>query len=302
MRAPWEAEFRVDASLASRLIAAQFSELAPLPVRMFGEGWDNVAYLVGERWVFRFPRRAISGELIATELQVLPRIATKVPLPVPVPQFAGEASAAFSWPFCGYPMLPGNALSRTVLSEMEAKHAAQHTGEFLRALHAIDVENVPGLEGDRLGRLDHARCMPKVMDRLRELAVAGLVDNVESFEQILEQNAPLASMPQASAVVHGDLYGRHILVDDAKHVCGIIDWGDVHRGDPAADIAVAFESFSPAARDAFLAGYGEVSERAWMSARYRALYHSAMVAHYGLNVGDDEMLRLGLAGLSSCLV
>ncbi len=47
--APWEAEFRVEMPLAGRLIATQFPELAALPVRAFGEGWDNVAYLVGER-------------------------------------------------------------------------------------------------------------------------------------------------------------------------------------------------------------------------------------------------------------
>ncbi len=300
--APWEAEQRVDPALARRLIASQFPELAALPVREFGEGWDNVAYLVGKRHVFRFPRRSISAELMATELCVLPAIAPDLPLPVPVPRFAGVASEEFRWPFAGYEILRGNALSRTSLSEGDARRVARRTGEFLRALHALDAKNVPGLGDDRLGRLDHTRCMPKAMDRLREIVAAGAVAGVEAFERILRENAPPASVPETGAAVHGDLYGRHILIDDGKRVCGIIDWGDVHRGHPAVDIAVAFEAFPPAARDGFVAGYGHIEERTWMSARYRALYHSAMVAHYGVKTSDDEMLRAGLTGLSSCLV
>lgn len=300
--APWEAEFRVEMPLAGRLIARQFPELAALPVGAFGEGWDNVAYLAGERWIFRFPRRSVSAELMATELRVLPAIAPDLPLPIPVPRFTGVASDEYRWPFGGYEILPGTAVSLSGLSEDGAKRAARRTGEFLRALHAIDSKKVPGLGEDPLGRLDHARCMPKAMQRLREIAAAGAVAGVEAFERIFQENAPPASAPEAGAVVHGDLYGRHILIGGGERTCGIIDWGDVHHGHPAVDIAVAFESFPPIARDAFITGYGAVSERTWMSARYRALYHSAMVAHYGVKTGDDEMLRAGLTGLSSCLV
>ncbi len=299
---PWEAEVRVDMPLARRLVASQFPALATLPVRAFGEGWDNVAYLFGERWVFRFPRRAISAALIGTELRVLPEIAPQVPLPIPVPRFAGAPDQGFAWPFAGYERLPGDALSRSYLDEGVAKRAAHDVGAFLRALHSIDPEAVPGLDADRLGRLDHARCMPKVMERLRELADAGVIDGIDVFERILEETAPPVLGCEPLVIAHGDLYGRHVLVDRDSRVCGVIDWGDVHRGDRAVDIAAAYEVFPPRAREAFVSGYGAVSERTWASARYRALYHSAMVAHYGHSIRDGGMLRAGLAGLSSCLV
>jgi aminoglycoside phosphotransferase (APT) family kinase protein len=301
-RMPWEAEVRVDVALARRLVASQFPALATLPLRTFGEGWDNVAYLLGERWIFRFPRRAVAAVLIETELRVLPQIAPRLPLPVPVPRFAGVSGEAFPWPFAGYELLPGDSLSRSRLDERAAKRAAHRVGEFLRALHAIDSDGVLGLDVDRIGRLEHARCMPKVMERLQELADAGIIDDIEPFERILEETAPPASAREPLVIVHGDLYGRHVLVDGESHVCGVIDWGDVHRGDPAVDLAAAFEAFPPAAREAFASAYGAASDRTWASARYRALYHSAMVAHYGLRIGDREMLRAGLTGLSSCRV
>ena len=40
----------------------------------------------------------------------------------------------------------------------------------------------------------------------------------------------------APVFVHGDLYSRHLLVDDAGRPCGVIDWGDCHVGDPAVDL------------------------------------------------------------------
>lgn len=302
IRAPWEAEARVDVGLARRLIVSQFPALAEYDVREFGEGWDNVAYLVGERCVFRFPRRSIAAGLMETELRALPAIAPWVPLPVPVPRFTGTPCAEYAWPFAGYDLLAGETLTRCVLDDGAAEGVARAAGAFLRALHAIDPQDVPKLEVDPIGRLDHARCMPKALERLRELAAAGAIEGVEPFASILERSAPAAGAPERTTVVHGDLYGRHLLVDDDLRACGVIDWGDVHRGHPAVDLAVAFGTFPPCARDAFAAAYGDIDERTWTTARYRATYGSAMVAHYGLCIGDDELLRAGITGLSWCRV
>ncbi len=46
------------------------------------------------------------------------------------------------------------------------------------------------------------------------------------------------SQSTGMVVVHGDLVTDHILVEDgAKHLAGIIDFGDVALGDPALDLA-----------------------------------------------------------------
>ncbi len=181
---------------------------------------------------------------------------------------------------------------------------ARDVGNFLRALHAIDSDTVPRLDNDRIGRLDHARCMPKAMQRLRELEEAGAVEDVDAVRAGFRgDGASGADAGRRSCRVHGDLYGRHVLVGRrVERTSGVIDWGDVHRGHPAVDMAVAFESFPPSRGMRSRAAYGYIGERTWMTARYRALYHSAMVAHYGFKVGDDEMLRAGLTGLSSGLV
>ncbi|MGA8534477.1 MAG: phosphotransferase [Candidatus Tumulicola sp.] len=303
MPEPWEAEVRIDVALASRVIARQFPALAERAVEPFGEGWDNAAFLVGGAYVFRFPRREVAVPLIETELRVLPAIAAHLPLPIPVPRFAGVPDGEYRWPFAGYKLLGGRTLSSESLDDDEYAGVAATCGAFLRALHACDAARLPppGVDVDRIGRLDHPRCMPKVSARLRELHAAGLLHHIAPLERQLKSVAPRGPRGDRRTLVHGDLYARHILVDGDHRAAGVIDWGDVHFGDPALDLAIAFSVLPPATRSAFVDAYGEIDAETWSLAQYRAIYSSTLVAHYGHRIGDAELVRAGLAGLSRAL-
>ena len=49
----------------------------------------------------RFPRRRLAVPGFRRELAVLPRIATRLPLPVPEPQFLADDDPTDPWPFAG---------------------------------------------------------------------------------------------------------------------------------------------------------------------------------------------------------
>ncbi|MBL4818996.1 MAG: phosphotransferase, partial [Deltaproteobacteria bacterium] len=104
---PWDAEHRADLDLAKRLIEIQFPNLKPANLKLLGEGWDNLAYEVNQKFVFRFPRRQISVDLIRTESEVLPSVAPRLPLPIPNPIYLGQPTKDYPWPFAGYKMLEG---------------------------------------------------------------------------------------------------------------------------------------------------------------------------------------------------
>src|SRR5690606_21678230 len=102
--------------------------------------------------------------------------------------------------------------------------------------------------------------------------------------------------------VHGDLYARHVMVDGHGALAGIIDWGDVHQGDPALDLSIAASFLPPAARPRFAAAYGAIDDATWARARFRALHSGVALLWYGAGVGGGGMgaegrtaLRLGLA-------
>jgi aminoglycoside phosphotransferase (APT) family kinase protein len=236
---------------------------------------------------------------IEAEARILPLIAPALPAPITAPRFAGVPSTEYPWPFAGYPALGGVSLSALRASARESAGVAAELGAFLRALHAFDCAPLrsAGLPGDTIGRLDHARMRTKASARLAELQSAGLLPDAAPLLELLDRIAPDAPRLDRRTVVHGDLYARHVLADSDLRLCGVIDWGDVHFGDPALDVSAAFGIFEGEARDAFFAAYGPVDDATLDLARYRAVYHSAMVAHYGYRIADADLVHIGLRGL-----
>lgn len=241
----------VDEQLARRLIASQFPALRDASVRHIGEGWDNAAYLVAEHLVFRFPQRKIVAPLMHKEVIALPLLAPQLPYPIPQPLFAGEPSDEYPYPFAAYEILLGAPADTRLLSDDEYRDLAHDLGRFLRALH--DVDPAPlcavGLPNDEIGKLDPHR-----------LGV---------------DEPPLEG---AARIVHGDLYEKHLLLDQRNRLCGVIDWGDLHYGLPAVDLSAVHMVVPPQFHPDFLAVYGAVEEPAWRFAQHRARYHEAMRA------------------------
>ncbi len=296
---PWTAQVEIDESLVRGLLGAQFPQLAVETVRPLGEGWDNAAFAIDDAYVFRFPRRAIAASLIATECRMLPLLAPALPLAIPVPAFAGKPSPEYPWAFAGYPILPGRSLSALRPSAEALEPLASTLGAFLRALHAFDARAAlaAGLPSDELGRLDRARTLPKLRARLEDLHAAGFLPETRVAGAYLERVGSRDPASVARCVVHGDLYARHVLVDDRLRPNAVIDWGDVHFGDPAVDLSIAFSVIPPRLQAAFFDAYGGADDRTIELARYRAVYHSALVAHYGNRIGDADLLYAGLLGL-----
>ena len=56
--------------------------------------------------------------------------------------------------------------------------------------------------------------------------------------------------PAAGCVVHGDLHFRQVLVEGGE-LSGVIDWGDVCRGDPSVDFPLYWSSLTTEGRAEF---------------------------------------------------
>jgi aminoglycoside phosphotransferase (APT) family kinase protein len=107
---------------------------------------------------------------------------------------------------------------------------------------------------------------------LAELVSGGLVASALAG-RLIDVIAPAEGMPASAqaVVVHGDFHMRHLLLDDRRALAGVIDWGDVHRGDPAVDLQIAWSLLPPPARPAFFDAYGTVDARTLAVARVVAV-------------------------------
>jgi aminoglycoside phosphotransferase (APT) family kinase protein len=294
---PWVAEREVTPALALSLIREQFPDLGAGGVRPFGNGWDNTAFLVNGGLVFRFPRKQSAVALLEREVRVMPLLAPRLPLPVPHPRWAGRPTERYPWPFAGYRRLAGMTADRAALSDGERMAAAEPLGAFFAALHALPADGLD-LPPDEVGRTAFARRMPELRARLAHLRQRGHIADPEPLLRLFAEPFP-APAPRA-VVVHGDPYVRHLLVDDARRICGVIDWGDVHVGDPAVDLQVAYYLPRPA-RDIFLRAYGGVDERTLRMARLRAAFHAAALAWFADATADAPLLREALGALRRAL-
>ena len=74
-------------------------------------GQFNTVLCLDERWIFRFPKSRHAAADLAHELEILPRLLGKLPLPIPQPQYSARDDNGQVL-FMGYARLPGEPLLR----------------------------------------------------------------------------------------------------------------------------------------------------------------------------------------------
>ncbi|MHB8468267.1 MAG: phosphotransferase [Gaiellaceae bacterium] len=294
----WTAERLVDEELARRLVREQFAPLPERTVELLSEGWDYVVHRVDDDWAFRFPRRAVVVPGTEREIAVLGRIAARLEVPVPTPVHVGAPSEEYPWPFYGARFLPGVEAGEAALDDDARAALARPLAGALRCLHASETFAAVGphvpLDGNR--RADMKLRVPRTRDALAELAAAGIWKASTDLDDVLS-GAERLPAAEPTAVCHGDLHFRQILVDRGG-LSGIIDWVDVCRSDPAIDLQIAWSFLPPPARDGFFAEYGEVSRQTQVRARVVAVSLSAMFARWAHVEDVPSVAAEALAGLA----
>ena len=293
----WSAEVELDEGLVRRLIG-QFPELPVRSLRLLAEGWDNAVWVANERYAFRFPRRRIAIPGVELELELLPKLAPLLPLPVPDPVFRGRPADGYPWPFFGSELLPGRETCDAELDDDARLEIALQLARFLRALHALDLDEPLPLDAN--ARADMTVRVPLAREQLAALERLGAWRAPPLVGRLLDTAERLAPT-ELPAVVHGDLHFRHVLVE-GRRVTGVIDWGDLCRSDPAIDLPLLWGFVPPEGRAAFLDAYGPVEEEQLLRARVLAFSVWAALAAYAHAEGFPSVEREALGGLDRALV
>lgn len=292
---PWRPEREVTVDEATASVRAL--GLAGDAVAVVAAGWDNTVVAVDHAWLFRFPRRTIALPGVEREAAHLPRLAPLLPLPVPVPEHRG-AYGDPAWPFWGARVLPGTELA--VAEHADQGEVAHAVGAFVRALHDVPVD--PTLPVDPMARADARSRGARAREVLAGLTTAGLWDGDADVERLLADAE--ASGPSTGTLVtsHGDLYARHVLVDDRGRASGVIDWGDLCAAPASVDLAFVFSALEPQHRAAFWAAYGEADDDTLLRARTMAVFSVAAVASYAADTRLDALLAHSLRRLATVAV
>ena len=292
------AEVDVSAGLVRRLLAGQHPDLARLPVRFLANGWDNAMFRVGDELIARLPRRELAAQILLHEQQWLPLLAGALPIPIPYPERTGAPADGYPWSWSIVPYLPG--VPAAAADGVDVAHLASAIGGFLGALHVPAPARAP---------VNPFRGVPLEHRAASFTANLALVSGQVDEPAVLRTWAHAIAAPRYAGPpvwLHGDLHPANILVHDGR-VSGVIDFGDITSGDPAADLAVAWMLLPAgshgALRDAYqaagAAGRDPIDDALWARARGWALNLALVfLAH---SADNPQLLAIGRDTLRAVL-
>jgi aminoglycoside phosphotransferase (APT) family kinase protein len=266
-----DGEIDIDATLVSRLMAAQFPEWGELPLRPVAPtGTDNAIFRLGDAMAVRLPRIHWAIDQPAKEREWLPVLAPHLSLAVPTPLALGEPADEYPWHWSVCRWLPGDIATPEHLSS--PREVADDLARFMRELESIDTEGgpAPAGRGEPLATRDGAT---------RD-AIATLGDAIDTTRvEALWEAALGAPVPSRSPVwLHGDLDARNLLAINGR-LSGVLDFGALAVGDPAADVMVAWKMFGADDRGWFRSILG-VDDATWLRARGWVLSQALMILSY----------------------
>lgn len=198
--------------------------------------------IVNEELIFRFPRSPYVAEAMIREAHVLRALKSQLSLPIPDPIFLHTDPDAKTVIFMGYPLLPGEPMSRNLLVQQPAEVVqaiAEQLADFLRGLHSLPPTSLPEdlpVEGTRAEWLQFYEALqhtlyPYMRPDAREQMSA-------NFETALSD---LDLWKFTPTLCHGDFGTANLLYNPkTMRITGVIDFGACGWGDPAQDIGAVW--------------------------------------------------------------
>lgn len=248
-----------------------------------GEGWDNTVFLVNDEWVFRFPHRPFGVSCMENEIAMLPFVAPCISFQASIPTYIGKTSDLFPHPFCGYRLIQGKPLCDATASLVDNPAFAKTLAKWLRELHRIPVGDLNNT--DSTSELQWQFNVPHRIKRCYEnltqyekyflsagFSISQLTDTIEKISEFKLHNTK-------QSILHGDLYCRHIIVDEHLLPTGLIDFGDIFIGDPGIDLSIA-SIFSEKLFDVFLDAYGDIDRRRLELLLFHSFAHAMSFLSY----------------------
>jgi aminoglycoside phosphotransferase (APT) family kinase protein len=200
-----------------------------------------------------------------------------LPIAVPAPVRAGQPADNYPVRWSIVPWLHGRNAD---LSEPRSDQA-ERLAAFLCALHRPAPANAPCNPYRGVPLRERAE---QIVERIRmlERKTSLLDDNVVR----IYEDAIAAPVDVEPTWLHGDLHAGNLLVDDDGVITGVIDWGDMTRGDRATDLATLWMNLGDreARENAMRACHG-VSDATWRRAKGWAVFYGVTLGTSGL-AGD----------------
>ncbi len=259
-------------------------------------GQFNVVLCIDDRWIFRFPKSAHVAADLARELEILPRLQGRLPLPIPDPVFSATDRETGQVLFMGYAMLPGEPLLRQRYRELQhdddvVERIAHDLARFLRTLRGIPPAEIGLDENDEDAREAWAQYYRDFRQKLfPHMRIEARREVEREFEAALS-DASLWNFDDC--LCHGDFGTGNILYQDGR-ISGVIDFSFCGIGDPAQDLGALIASYGEGLVERVFRHYPALRQHLRRARFYRGKY-ALIQALYALRDNDEAEFEDGIA-------
>ena len=278
-----EAQIETTTDLVRRLLAAQFPQWSGLPIQPVQEsGTDHSLYRIGDRLVARLPIIDWAVDQAESDQRWLPVLAPHLPLSIPVPVALGRPGEGYPWPWLVVPWIAGQTPNG---DNLDLASAAVDVAQFVTALHGIQPADGPVKSGTTRG-VPLAKLDEGIHRLIEELSVDINIDiDAAAVTRAWDEAVAAPRWDGPLVWIHGDLQPGNLIVA-GRRLAAVIDFSGLGLGDPAPDLAPAWNLFDDRTRTIFRKTLG-YDDATWARAKGWVLAPALQGLRYYRNTRPD---------------
>lgn len=252
-------EIPIDTGLVRALVDRAMPHHVGLPVRRLDSGGSsNALFRFGEDLLVRLPRQPGGSAAIVKEARWLPVLGALLPVDVPEVVAVFEPGGDYPERWSVVRWIDGEH-PEVVTPEMPAgPRRGDLAAGLAEVVHVLGLAQVPGeaasdrglrwYRGEPLATMDVVA--RQNIERCR--ALGDFAFGLDAAGRLRDEamRLPGAKDRPAPWWYHGGLAAENLLVRDGG-LAAVLDFGGLSAGDPAVDLAVAWEVLDPPAREIF---------------------------------------------------
>lgn len=293
-------EYRYDDNITNikamkYIILNTFKNFNVSNIKVIGSGYDSVAYLVNDEYIFKIKISANEKKGYKKEKAILDFLNEYLKSDIKIPKIEySYISSEFE--IMGYKSINGKFLTPKIYQSMTEKQKdilKNDIAKFLKQLHSLDYSEISEyLIDNKENVLEEYKLLKEtIYDKLTKEEK----DYIESFFEMLDITK---IFDDKKCLCHNDFSANHLLLNEDNKLVGIIDFGDAGIIDEYCDFIYLLEDSDEEIGLSFgkeiLALYGDINvDRAKKYQEVVEWYYPIETIVYGVRNNRNDFIEKG---------
>lgn len=205
------------------LLEHTFSNLKVKTIEVIGSGYDSIAYLVNEEYIFKTKISANKQKGYKKENAILDFLNKNLKSSIRIPKI-DYSYITEELSILGYKKINGKILNPEMYERMSLQKKSDlktDIAKFLREIHHLDYSEIKEFA------IDNKQNVLEEYRLLKETIYNELTDVQKQYiEDFMEKLNKTTIFNDKKCLCHNDFSCNHLLLDDKNKLVGIIDFGD----------------------------------------------------------------------------